>query len=233
MRTAAVVSFLALLIIIALVSIVLSYVGTRWRTMQMERQPQQARLKLLEMQIQPHFLFNTLNAIVSIVQSDPAKAEELLIRLSDFLRYNFNFARKPFATVSEERDFAEHYLKLLNVQFGGKIFWEIKLHEDCAAKRIPVMLIQPVLENSIKYGTLEGNQPLHIHIDCSRLEKSIIIVIKDDGNGLQSPENNNFPPKGHSLDNIRQRLHLLYGDKGCLKIDANSGMQVRIHLPEK
>ncbi len=230
---AAAASFFALLVLIALVSIILSYVETRWRTLQMERQQQLARLKLLEMQMQPHFLFNTLNSIVSIVQSDPHKAEELLINLSDFLRYNFNLAEKKFAAVSEELEFAEQYLKLIAARYAGKITWEINLHKECVAKQIPVMLIQPILENSVKHGMKENDLPLHIRIACSQRKNNIVIEIKDNGSGLQLTEGSNFPPKGHSLDIIRQRLQILYDRKGGLEIKSNRGTQVRILLPEK
>ncbi|HGY56309.1 MAG TPA: hypothetical protein ENK44_11430 [Caldithrix abyssi] len=228
---ATLVSFTALLILIALTAFTLSYVETRWRMLNLERQQQQTRLKVLEMQMQPHFLFNTLNSIVSIVQKEPAAAEKLLIHLSDFLRYNFAAAEKQFATVAEEIEFAEHYLKLMSARYNGSIGWEIDVSPECARSRIPVMLLQPLVENSVKHGMSEDH-PLHIRITCSVQDKTVTLHIQDNGVGLASEDIKSVVRPGHSLDIIRQRLKLLYADKAGFDMRSDRGTEVTVTFPE-
>jgi len=226
-------SLFALLVLIALVSIIISYVETRWRKLQMERHQQEARLKTLEMQMQPHFLFNTLNSIVSVVQNDPPTAERLLISLSDFLRYNFSLADKTFVTVSEEIQFTENYIRLMNARFGGKIHWQKKVQQECLNKYIPAMFIQPIVENSIKHGWSEKSQTLQIRLECFAQLHNTVLSVEDNGTGIPPALLNNFPPKGHSLDILKQRLELLFGRNSRIEIQSDKGTQVSIVIPEK
>ena len=109
-------TFSILLAMIAIISTVLAYVDTHWKRINSEKKIQEARLKMLEMQMQPHFLFNTLNTILAVIRSDPNKAEALLLHLSDFLRFNFNSANHELVPLVEELQFTENYLKLMLLQ---------------------------------------------------------------------------------------------------------------------
>ena len=118
-------SLFILLVLVAFVGIGLSFVDTRLLEYNTKTQLRDARLKLLEMQMKPHFLFNSLNSIVAIIKSDPNKAQNLLIRLSDFLRYNFNIGERSSVKLIQELEFVENYLELNKARFGSNLNWII------------------------------------------------------------------------------------------------------------
>jgi len=187
-------SFLILIALFIILGGIFSYLETRWNQLQTENQLKEARLKLMELQMQPHFLFNTLNAIVSVVRSNPPQAEALLLHFSDFLRVNFSITDKKTIPIEEEIHFLEDYLTLLQARFGSKLRWQFELQEDCRQAEIPVMLLQPLLENAVKHGWQEKKNSFFIAIRCFRRDTKIIIEITDNGCGLHTQPYKNFPP---------------------------------------
>ena len=155
--------FLATLTMITIiVSLVFSLIDTKWHQYASEKQLSEARLRLLENQLKPHFLFNTLNTIVSIVRSDPPKAETLLLELSDFLRYNFDFANRQTTAIEDEIRFTELYLALLQSRFEN-LEWKCHLEPEVRGMTVPVLILQPLVENAIKHGWHEPEKKIAYH----------------------------------------------------------------------
>ena len=228
-------TFSILLAMIALISIVLSYVDTRWKEMKAEKQIQEARLKILEMQMQPHFLFNALNTIVSVVRSNPEQAESLLMSLSDFLRFNFRSANRELVFLKDELEFTENYLRLMKARFRSKLEWQIKTDDRCRENKIPLMIIQPFVENAIKYGMDSNRNSVVLSLTCIRDKRFCIIKIEDNGPGIDLKNNTIFPKPGHSIDNILQRLRLHYAKDNLFRIESQpgKGTQIIIKIPDK
>ncbi len=223
-----------LTVMIIIVSLTFSLIDTKWNQFKAEKQFNETRLRLLQMQLKPHFLFNTLNAIVSVVQSDPPKAEKLLIELSDFLRYNFDFAGKQTITLKEEIRFTELYLSLLQMRFGN-VVWQIKADEGCAAAEVPVLLLQPLAENAVKHGWRNREQELKITIEIHRTNEGLLIEVTDNGAGVEAKPLQTFPPPGHALYNLQERLSLLYGRERLLTVETapEQGTKIIIRIPER
>jgi len=229
------VSLFILILLIAIFSIVISLVDTQWRQIQFQKKMQEARLKILEMQMQPHFLFNTLNMIVSVLANDAPKAEQLLVQLSDFLRFNFTLADRQEITLKEELEFISNYLTLIKARFGEKVIWKIEADAQCSEYKIPTMLFQPVLENVFKHGWSEDHLQLKIIIRCKVTDHKILLEINDNGNGFDPKRLQGFPKEGHSLQNLQNRLQLRYGSNNLLQINSEPGQGTRvlIEIPEK
>ncbi len=220
--------------LIVIFSLAFSLVDTKWNQFQAEQKLRETRLRLLEMQIKPHFLFNTLNAIVSVVRNDPRKAEKLLIDLSDFLRFNFDFADADRIPLWQEVRFTELYMSLIQSRYP-KLKWHIHMDDGCRNTEVPAMLLQPLAENAIQHGWPDRGKYLTVTIDIHRKGQEIFMMVNDDGSGFTIPGTNQFPPVGHSLHNIQERLRLCYGKSGRLTVESKpqNGTTIILQLPER
>jgi hypothetical protein len=191
----------------------------------------EARLRTLQAQIEPHFLYNTLSNVVSLIGSEPDKARHMLERLIDFLRASLSASRAEQATLGAELDLAGAYLDLLAVRMGARLRWRIEADEACRATPIAPMLIQPLVENAIMHGIepkLEGGE-IVVRAACS--DALLRVEVSDDGMGL-----GNAPPRpggGVGLTNLRERLRSLHGSKAQLQLLENEagGVTSRLLLP--
>lgn len=220
--------------LVAVISLTGSYIDTRWRQMRNRQQLQEAQIDLFQAQIQPHFLFNTLNSIVSVVRNDPLKAESLLIRLSDFFRHSFRIARDNLIKLDDEFRFTENYLILQKERFGERLEWHFSIDEACRRQSVPVMLLQPLVENALKHGWKDSEEnPLKIDIRCVMEKDNLIMTVTDNGCGFDIKKKRRFPPTGHALDNIQKRLRLLFNTSKLLEVDSkiNRGTKVQIIIP--
>lgn len=230
-------SVFVLLLLIAFVAAGLGYIDTRWIQYTTEVRLKESRLKILEMQMKPHFLFNSLNSIAALIKSSPDQAEDLLIRLAEFLRFNFNLAEKADVFLKDELAFTENYLRLNRARFGDRLSWKITMNEDCKKVKVPGMIIQPCAENALKHGwKRENDSSLFIEIECKNKEDNIFIKIVDNGCGIRNNlhRKTDFPPKGHALHNIKERLQLKYAQNNIIKIESNPdfGTVISIIIPE-
>jgi len=221
-----------LTIMIIIVSLVFSLIDTKWHQYASEKQLSEARLRLLETQLKPHFLFNTLNTIVSVVRIDPPKAETLLLELSDFLRYNFDFANRQTTAIEDEIHFTELYLALLQSRFEN-LEWKCRLGPEARGMTVPVLILQPLVENAVKHGWQDPEKKLHITIDVLQKNRSLIIEIIDNGRGMDAIALRGIPIPGHAMHNINERLRLYYGPDRQLSIHSavGKGTKVTIRLP--
>jgi len=191
----------------------------------------EAKLRTLQAQIEPHFLYNTLANVVSLIGSDPNRARHMLERLIDFLRASLSASRAEHATVKGEIELARAYLDLLTVRMGARLRYRIDVDPDCGAAVIAPMLIQPLVENAIMHGIEPKVDGGTIVVCARRQEGSVCVEVADDGVGLvpSAPR----PGGGVGLSNLRERLRSLHGNNAQLQLLENQGGGVtsRLILP--
>jgi hypothetical protein len=191
----------------------------------------EARLRTLQAQIEPHFLYNTLANVVSLIGSEPEKAKHMLERLIDFLRASLSASRAEQATLGAELDLAAAYLDLLAVRMGARLRWRIEADEASRALPIAPMLIQPLVENAIMHGLEPKVDGGEIVVRASSAGGVLRIEVSDDGVGLvTSPPR---PGGGVGLANLRERLRSLHGLAAQLQLLENqtAGVTSRLLLP--
>ena len=193
----------------------------------------EARLRALQAQIEPHFLYNTLANVVGLIEMQPAIARHMLERFIDYLRASLAASRADSATIGGELDMAVAYLDLLAVRMGERLRYRVEADDDCRALAIAPMLLQPVIENAVAHGLepkLEGGE---IMIRARRDGAKICIEISDTGAGLSDAAPK--PGGGVGLSNLRARLRSIYGAEAQVQLLENQpcGITVRLLLPTK
>jgi two-component system, LytTR family, sensor kinase len=192
-----------------------------------------ARMEALQNQINPHFLFNTLNSISSLVRFDPDTARELISKLATILRRLLN-STDSFVPLREEVEFIDNYLDIEVVRFGQDKLRVVKELEPASLDvMVPSMILQPLVENSIKHGLSSMVEGGSIYLR-SRLSDSLLIIeVEDDGVGMAATQPGTTRGAGIGMANISERLQVLYGDTAHMTIDSgeDKGTLVRIRLP--
>ncbi|HXN99105.1 MAG TPA: histidine kinase [Candidatus Acidoferrales bacterium] len=189
-----------------------------------------ARMDALTSQINPHFLFNTLNTVSSLIRFDPDMARGVVLKLSNILRRLLR-KHETFVPLREELEFIDDYLDIEVIRFGRdklQIFKEIE--EDALEAFVPSMLLQPMIENSIKHGLaprLEGGE---IHIRSRRIDGRLLIEIEDNGMGISTERLGEVYGGGIGISNVHERLRLLYGDQFKMDIRSQEGQGTQIHI---
>ncbi len=195
-----------------------------------------ARMEALQNQINPHFLFNTLNSISSLVRFDPDMARDVIFKLATILRRLLN-STEAFAPLREEFEFIDNYLDIEVVRFGRDKLRVVK-ELDAASLDVvvPSMLLQPLVENSIKHGLGPKVEGGSIYLRSRVVDSRLIIEVEDDGvgmSGAQLEESSSWSGMGIGMANISERLQVLYGDTARMTIDSHEGKGtlIRIRLP--
>jgi len=188
----------------------------------------EAHLKLLQAQIEPHFLFNTLANVSSLIDSDPATAKQLLERLNDWLRIALVRARSDSATLGDELDMLENYLQILKIRFGERLRWHIEVPEEARLLSFPPMLLQPLVENAVRHGIEPKIGGGEIGIGATIDALVLRIEVSDSGVGLVREE-----AGGAGLVNVRARLNSLFGNAGHLILQTRTqgGVIATLELP--
>ena len=195
-----------------------------------------ARMEALQNQINPHFLFNTLNSISSLVRFDPDTAREMISKLATILRRLLN-STDSFVPLREEVEFIDNYLDIEVVRFGKDKLRVVKeLAPDSLDMMVPSMLLQPLVENSIKHGLASKVEGGSIHLRSRLSDSGLVIEVEDDGVGIRTnhqPKSDSDRGAGIGMANVSERLQVLYGDSARMTIDsqAGKGTLVRIRLP--
>jgi len=196
-----------------------------------------ARMEALQNQINPHFLFNTLNSVSSLVRFDPDTARELIIKLANILRRLLH-SSDAFAPLREELEFIDDYLDIEVVRFGRDKLQVIKELEPASLDvMVPSMLLQPLVENSIKHGLSSKIEGGSIYLRSRLNDSRLVIEIEDDGVGMGAANFLERPSglggSGIGMANVAERLKVLYGDTAKMTIDSpeGKGTLVRIRLP--
>jgi LytS/YehU family sensor histidine kinase len=189
----------------------------------------QARLEALRMQLNPHFLFNTLNSIASLVHEDPQTAEEMIEALSELLRLALYTAGHQETTLRDELHFLDHYLLIERARFGERLCVEKEIDVAALEAIVPTLILQPLVENAVKHGIESQLAPGLIRIAIERAGEMLRLEVTDNGRGSGSAPVN----EGVGLRNTRLRLKELYGEQGILELRSSpgKGFSVEILIP--
>src|SRR5215831_7265651 len=192
----------------------------------------QAQLRALKMQVHPHFLFNTLHSISSLVLEDPTKANSMIARLGDFLRLTIENSEQQWVTLKEETEFLRCYLDIEQVRFGDRLTVAFELEPQTLSAQVPHLILQPVVENAIQHAIAPRAARGRINIEAKRLDSLLRLEISDNGPGISS--NANLPGKKCvGLTNVRTRLQRTYGPdfRFELRNTGDGGLTVVMEIP--
>jgi len=192
-----------------------------------------AELAALQARINPHFFFNTLNTIASLVEHDPRAAEEVVQTLADLFRYTFRVADSAPVPLAEELEFIDGYLEIERARFGDRlrVVWDVA--PESSAAHVPGLLLQPLVENAVIHGIAPVPRGGTVRIMTRAVGADLVVEVEDDGAGLPGSAEN-LVLDGHGLGNVRRRLRTLYGDRGCLELLGASlgrGTLARLRIP--
>ncbi|MEO8138193.1 MAG: histidine kinase [Gemmatimonadota bacterium] len=204
------------------------------RAAQLEGELNRAQLGSLEAQLQPHFLFNTLNAISSLMYSDPARADRMMGRLSDLLRLTFQRAPRAEVPLAGELEWLGWYLEIMQVRFGDRLTVRQAIAPDTTALAVPRLVLQPLVENALTHGAAKHAGPATVTIAARRDGDRLRVTVTDDGPGIDGDPAQALT-SGVGLSNTAARLKALYGDAGQIAL-ANlpaGGLVVTLDLPAR
>ncbi|WP_321914090.1 MULTISPECIES: sensor histidine kinase [unclassified Paraburkholderia] len=204
---------------------------TAWQKEAAERTALSARLQALQAQIEPHFLFNTLATLDSLIASDPPRARELLASLNRFLRATLEASRAQSETLAVQFKVLDAMLAVHAMRIGARLVYSFDLPRDCADLPVPPMLLQPLVENALKHGiqgALEGGR---IDVVARRVDEHVELTVTDTGPGFGATPGTQGA--GVGLVNVRERLAALYGEQASLTLIENvpHGLVARVRLP--
>ncbi len=195
--------------------------------MRLEMQLVQAQLLALKQQLNPHFLFNTLNAIATLIGDEPKAAQRMTAKLGEFLRLVLDHTEAQQVPLSQELHFIELYLEMEQVRFSDRLAVTFQVAPAALSALVPHLLLQPLVENAVRHGLSAGGQS-RLHIQADRRDGQLILEVQDSGPG-PIPAG----PRGVGLTNSEQRLRALYGDRYvlALKPAPSQGTTVHLELP--
>jgi two-component system, LytTR family, sensor kinase len=204
------------------------------RASQLETQLSQAQLQALKMQLQPHFLFNTLHSISALVHKDPDCADRMIARLGDFLRLTLENSGAQEVSLQKELEFLKCYLEIERVRFRDRLTTRMDIDSQALDTPVPNLILQPIVENALRHGIAPRSAPGRIEISAKRDNGSLRIQVRDNGPGLPaiSKPNGRFR-EGLGLANTRARLAQLYGGSHRLELanDPAGGLVVTLEIP--
>jgi sensor histidine kinase YesM len=195
---------------------------------QLETLVRDTELRMLRSQINPHFLFNSLNSITSLTVTDPEKARTMVIKLSDFMRYALSRKDEQPVTLQSELDNLRLYLDIEKVRFGNRLTIEENINKECLNSMLPVMLLQPLYENAVKHGVYDSLETVVINTTVSCQGDSTEITISNNYDPAAKPQKGT----GTGLLNVSRRLELLYGNKaGIITRKDEKSFTVKLFIP--
>jgi two-component system, LytTR family, sensor histidine kinase AlgZ len=203
------------------------------KTKELERQralklATDARLSSLESRVHPHFLFNTLNSVSSLIPEDPERAERMLTQMANLLRFSLDSAQTGLVPLEREVKIVEDYLDIERARFEDRLRYEISVEADLNLASVPPLALQTLAENSVKYAVGARRQGATIRIWAMAEAGNLTLEVSDDGPGFQDMA----LPSGHGLNNLQERLAAVFGDKAKLDITSTAeGTSVRIEMP--
>jgi two-component sensor histidine kinase len=203
------------------------------RAAELEARLTSAKLQALRMQINPHFLFNTLNSIATLVYVNPRAADEMLGDLSELLRRSLDSMEEQEIPLAQELEFIGAYLSIEQKRFGERLRLEQSVPDELMKALVPALILQPLVENAIRHGIEPRRGPGLISIEAKQEDKHLHLIVRDDGRGLPGADLNSSGRRGIGLANIQARLRGLYGQHQSFSFGRAEpqGCQVDIHLP--
>ena len=215
------------------------FFAMKTRQIQAENQATEAQLRLLQPQIEPHFLFNTLANVVSLMDADPPRAKAMLESFVDYLRASLAGLGHGTHTLGDEIDLVDAYMKIIKMRMEDRLHYTIDVPAELRARPLPALSLQPLAENAIVHGLEPQIAGGTIRI-AARLERgALVLTVEDDGAGMQAGETLSPRPgerargSGTALANIRERLRQTYGSAAALRLDGVTphGVRASLSLP--
>lgn len=188
-----------------------------------------AELEALRAKVNPHFLFNTLNSIASLIPVDPGKAETMVQKLAHLFRFTLEASHHEMMQLADELQVIREYLAIEKIRLGERLSYEITMDEALAKMMIPGLLLQPLVENSVRHGIAPTKSGGHISLACRANGKFCHIEINDTGKGF----NGVATAEHFGLGSVRERLKLSYGENFKFQIKTEQGVQILLQLPLK
>jgi two-component system sensor histidine kinase AlgZ len=198
------------------------------RAMQTSIQARDAELKALKAQINPHFLFNSLNSISALTSIDPSRARDMCVLLGDFLRLTLGLGEKAVVHFCEELDLLQKYLAIEKVRFGTRLEMREEIQEESKSCLLPPLLLQPLVENAVKHGIAGLPEGGHVRLSAERQNGRLAILVENSWDPDAPPRRSG----GMGLKNVQQRLEARYGKDASLRINTEGELfQVSLSLP--
>jgi len=204
-------------------------------TRELSLQASRSELKALRAQINPHFLFNALNAIAGLIHKDPFRADRTVEQLADIFRYTLRGSESEWTLLEDEMDFARSYLEVEQARFGDRLQVEVEATADVSSLRIPNMMVQTLVENAVKHGVARVRGPSSVQVSARRDGDFLVIDVADSGPGfdddavnLPARSDGGRQPGGFGLHNVRERLNGHFGDKAKLSIGRDQERAVTV-----
>lgn len=193
-----------------------------------QRLATEARLASLESRIHPHFLFNALNSVSSLIREDPTRAEKLLERVSALLRFSLYEPQGGLVRLDQELKIVRDYLEIESVRFGERLRYSIDCAPELASVSVPPLAVQTLVENSVKYAISTRRQGGEVHIRAQATADGAVVEVRDSGDGFDAAS----LPAGHGLDLLTSRIAAHFGQNGGLEFTRGEGvMTIRLRLP--
>lgn len=200
------------------------------RETQLKELMQRTELQALKNQLNPHFIYNSLNSISSLTLTAPDKARDMVIRLSDFLRYALKQDAMQMTPLEKELEYIDSYLQIEKVRFGAKLSYSLACDPELKNLAIPVMLLQPLFENAVKHGLQKSTRPFELTFETEKREGEVVLRVKNSFD----KEFARFRREGVGLENIRNRLRLIYGNGNLLKLSTEEAFFIAsLSLPNR
>jgi len=200
------------------------------RTAELEKRLVQAKLQTLQMQLNPHFLFNTLHSISSLMHKDVEAADKMITRLGDLLRAALAGADTQEVTLRQELNLLQLYLSIEQIRFGNRLSVKMEIAPDTLEAQVPNLILQPLVENAIRHGIEPRARPGCIELRSQRQDSRLALVVSDNGAGISG---NGAVKEGVGLSNTRARLRELYGETHRFELVGGpaGGMRVEVSIP--
>jgi LytS/YehU family sensor histidine kinase len=182
------------------------------------------------MQLQPHFLFNTLNTIAEMIHEDPDTADGMVAGLSDLLRRTLDLGSTQEITLAEELDLVSRYLAIQQARFGDRLRVRVDVPDEARGARVPALLLQPIVENAIRHGLAARLDAGRIDIEARANGASLVITVTDDGAGDATFDSARGTVERVGLGNTRARLDAMYGGRAALTLARADGRGARVTI---
>jgi sensor histidine kinase YesM len=218
--------FLVILIVFIALNYYKKYASSRIHLEKVKNELQEAQFQALKMQLHPHFLFNTLNSISSLIDEDQLLAQKMVARLGDMLRKILDHGQKTSVTLREELVFIENYLSIEEIRFMDRLKITYEISEEANQVMVPNLILQPLVENSIKHGFANKTGNCQLGIKAKVHDGKLKIEIQDNGNANGGRETN----EGVGMNNVKERLEKFYKEKATMSVDRpeSGGFNVTI-----
>ena len=219
---------LFLILIYYLIIYLSNYEEKRVKESELKSLVKEAELNLLKYKINPHFLFNSLNSISSLTLSTPEKAHEMILKLSDYLRYSLQSGKETMPSLADELKNVRLYLDIEKIRFGDRIIFIEKANKDCLAYKVPGMILQPLFENAIKHGVHESTETVRLEFSCKLDSSCILIKIRNN----YVPANGDLVGTGTGLESVKNRLIIEYNRYDLMDIVKKDDIfEVQLKIP--